>query len=514
MGFTLLNIAICSAALLAFHWLYSRRGSRHSSPPSLPGLPIIGNLRDLQAHENWLTFFRWGKANNSDLIHLRSFGTDFVVVNTLEIATDLFDKRSSIYNDRPRYTMLNELVGFEWLIGLIPYGDLWKDTRRSFHREIGSVGLKRFTNIELAASRQLLRRLRSSPEAYMKHIRHMAGRIIMRIAYGIEIKEENDVYIDIAEEAMQAFSACTNAGSFLVDLMPILKYLPEWFPGSDFKQLAKAWRVPVTAMLDRPFEFVKKHTELDDIPTCAAVTLREDMKKRDVDPAYADYVAKATLASMYAGGADTTVSTLSSFVLAMTLYPDVQVRAQEEIDRVIGAGRLPDFSDRNSLPYVEAVVRESLRWHPVLPIASPHRLLQDDEYNGYFLPKGTFVIGNIWAMLHDPMVYPDPGAFKPERFLKDGVIDPTVRDPTVACFGFGRRICPGRLLAKESVWITVASLLATYKFSKAIGPDGKPITPKEDYIPGTISYPKPFACDMRPRSAEYEALIMASSNED
>lgn len=78
--------------------------------------------------------------------------------------------------------------------------------------------------------------------------------------------------------------------------------------------------------------------------------------------------------------------------------------------------------------------------------------------------------------------------FKPERFLKDGVIDRSVQDPTVACFGFGRRICPGRWLARESVWIAITSLLSVYQFDKAIGPDGKPIVPEEVYSSGTIRY--------------------------
>ena len=90
------------------------------------------------------------------------------------------------------------------------------------------------------------------------------------------------------------------------------------------------------------------------------------------------------------------------------------------------------------------------------------------------------------AILHDPETYPDPMTFNPDRFLKNGEIDRSVQDPTVACFGFGRRICPGRWLARESVWITVTTLLSAYKFEKAAGPDGKPIVPEEIYSSGTI----------------------------
>lgn len=516
MELSWLHITVCCAALLTLYWL-SRRRTRSSGlplPPGPPGLPIIGNLRDFSSDEVWVTYIRWGKEYKSDIIRLHSLGTNFIIINSLDAAVDLFHRRSTLYNDRPRYAMLGDLVGFGWLLDLTPYGDLWKDMRKAFHREIGPVGLKRFADLELAASRELLRKLRLSPEAFMRHIRHTSTNLIMRMAYGIEIQEENDTYVDIAQEALQAFSACTNAGSFMVDLIPTMKYMPDWFPGAGFKELAKAWRVPVTAMLDRPFDFVKKHMELGDISSCAATSLHENMMKKGVDPAYAEHIIKSTLASMYTGGADTTVSTIQSFVLTMVLYPDVQKKAQEEIDRVVGSSRLPDFSDYDSLPYIEAIVRETIRLHPVVPIGVPHRLTQDDEYGGYFLPKGSILIANIWGMLHDPIVYPDPDVFNPDRFLKDGMIDPSGPDSQVAGFGFGRRLCPGRYMAKESVWITVASLLATYKFSYAIGPNGKPVIPKEEYFPGSLSYPKPFVCDIRPRSAEAEALIMASSNEE
>ena len=87
---------------------------------------------------------------------------------------------------------------------------------------------------------------------------------------------------------------------------------------------------------------------------------------------------------------------LSTFVLLMMLHPDVQRQAQEELDRVIGGDRLPDFQDHNSLPYLHALLREVLRWHIVTPIALPHRTVADDEYNGYFIPAGTVVIANVW----------------------------------------------------------------------------------------------------------------------
>ncbi len=143
-----------------------------------------------------------------------------------------------------------------------------------------------------------------------------------------------------------------------------------------------------------------------------------------------------------------TPSSMTAFILAMTLYPDIQKRAQAELDAVLSDGssgqwtRLPTFADRAQLPYVNAIVLEVLRWNPAVPLGLAHRVTQDDVYRGYFIRKGTVVWANIWSMLHDPAVFPDPHELRPERYLdEDGSLRELERyeDPSIIGFGFGRR---------------------------------------------------------------------------
>jgi cytochrome P450 len=162
---------------------------------------------------------------------------------------------------------------------------------------------------------------------------------------------------------------------------------------------------------------------------------------------------KDSAAVAYAAGADTSVSTLTTFFLAMTLHPEAQKRAQAELDVEVG-DRLPTFADKDSLPYVTALMKEVLRWIPVLPVAVPHRAVNSDQYKGYFIPAGASVLGNAWyaviiteavffrfpsctsrAILHDASVFVEPEKFKPERFIERDLPDPA--DSGV--FGFGRR---------------------------------------------------------------------------
>ena len=158
----------------------------------------------------------------------------------------------------------------------------------------------------------------------------------------------------------------------------------------------------------------------------------------------------------------------------MAVYPEVQEKAQAEIDAVVGPNRFPDFYDRPSLPYINAIVKELSRWNSVVPLGRPHVIIiiasvltssegiphmstNDDEYNGFYIPKGTIVMGNTWlvssttysisvlnflfnrSILHDRKAFNNPQEFQPERYLKDGKLNPDVRDPDCAVFGYGRR---------------------------------------------------------------------------
>lgn len=125
-------------------------------------------------------------------------------------------------------------------------------------------------------------------------------------------------------------------------------------------------------------------------PSFVSSQLAEAKNDRD------ENAIKWAAAAMYGGGADTTVSALYTFFLAMTLHPEIMQRAQEELDKVVGKDIFPNIDDRPSLPYVEAVMLESLRWHLVAPIAVPHAAQTDSIVRGYFIPKGAIVMANNW----------------------------------------------------------------------------------------------------------------------
>ena len=190
----------------------------------------------------------------------------------------------------------------------------------------------------------------------------------------------------------------------------------------------------------------------------------------------------------------------------MTLYPETQRKAQAEIERVVGPTRLPTLDDRANLPYVDALLKEILRWNPVLPLGIPHVSTSDDIVEGYHIPKGAIIISNVWCeafllaqdrihtykfircfyreFMRDPETYHDPLEFKPERFLGES---PEL-DPHEIVFGFGRRICPGKQLADSTMFSTIAKSLAVFDISKAKDTCGNVIEPVREYSGGIIRY--------------------------
>lgn len=201
-------------------------------------------------------------------------------------------------------------------------------------------------------------------------------------------------------------------------------------------------------------------------------------------------------------------STIATFFLYMILYPEVQKKAQQEIDSVISPYKLPTTTDRPRLPYVNAILKECLRILPVSPLVAPHCLRQEDSYLSYRIPKKSVIYANIWAIMHNPHIYKDPHIFRPERHLRPHLdLDPAAKrfhDPSTYAFGFGRRACPGQFLAEPTIFLVIAATLSVFEIRNAPGQD----MPRVDCTTGAFSHPTEFGYRLVLREEGREALIM------
>ncbi|KAJ6576409.1 cytochrome P450 [Mycena vulgaris] len=471
---------------LATVWIALKRlkgSGRQRLPPGPKKLPLIGNLLDITTSSEWKTYHQWCLDYKSEIIHLSVGGLSIIVLDTLDVVDELLERRSSIYSDRPRMIMLNELVGWNWSFPFKCADDAWKQQRKMIHNEFHVKAVAQFRPQELKAVHDMLKKLLDSPETWYDDLTQFFGAIIMSAIYGIDVKPINDPFIETSKRATYAVSLATTPGRFLVESIPLLKYVPSWLPFADFKKKAALWKIDARDAFVDPFQYVRKDMATGSFPSSALWVL-----------------------CLQPEGIRRMLSSMRSFFLEMTRHPEVQRKAQQELDRVLKGRRLPVFSDLNSLPYISALVKEVLRFNPVAPLGAPHATSADDTYNGYFIPARTVVLPNIWAITHNAEDYPEPFVFNPDRFLKDGQLNPKVRDPSA--FGFGRRICPGRHMVMDILWISMASILSVFTIEKSVDANGQIIEPSGQYEDrGVIIHPHPFKCIIKARSAEGIAVV-------
>ncbi|CAE6487081.1 unnamed protein product [Rhizoctonia solani] len=387
------------------------------------------------------------------------------------------------------------------------YGERHKRMRKLFHEGMNVKAIEKLGYMLENEITKFVQHLLETPENLHWHARQATNATVFKVTYGYTVQDGYDPILAKAEETVDMFSYVTLPGMWLVDTIPFLKHLP----GTTFKAKAQEWQKMVHEFRDMPADFtINQMAQGKHEASLMSNWFERAEEQPEGRTDEGDLFIKWAGASIYGGATDTTISSFLTFFLAMIYNPRAQRTAQAEIDQIVGNGRLPQLSDRESLPYIEAMYKEVLRWQPVAPFAIPHRLgPEDDTYQGMRIPAGSLLIPNIWGMSRESTMYQDPETFKPERFI-DTATHEAEYDPQNYVFGFGRRRCPGINLAQSSVWLAIAMVLAVFDITPSLDASGQPIMPDLRYTQSTISAPKPFKCTIKPRSLEAEKLIRDS----
>ncbi|PBL01644.1 cytochrome P450 [Armillaria gallica] len=464
-------------------------------PPGPPPKLLSGNVHQMPRTAPWATFSGWSRQYGSAIIHYRFFRRHFIILNTAETVLALLEHRSNIYSDRPMVWMYGELAGRGMSVfNISSQHPNHKNYRRLLQSGLNSRAVQVYRGILERELRILLNGLVDSPNNFPKHFRRNAGAIVLDVAYGWPVTSDDDYFVSLMEEAFALHRQVVQPGRWLVEVIPLLRFVPSWMPGAHFKRFAFSVRDRMKAIDQEPHKWAKEHM--------ASGTVKESFTSQLLQPQdghYVDEEEERTISwcssALYAGGADTTVSIMLSFIALMMQYPDVQKAAQNEIDTVLGNQRLPNLGDQSSLPYISALFKEVLRYSPAARLGLPHRVTEEDNYGGYRIPKDSTVMANIWAICRDPSVYPDPDTFDPNRFLSK-----TEMDPRKLAFGFGRRVCPGAGFAEASLFLNIANILACFDILKPLDTKtGKEYLPEITYTVGVTSHPSPFKCQIVPR---------------
>jgi cytochrome P450 len=347
----------------------------------------------------------------------------------------------------------------------------WRVHRKLMHHAVGVQSVRKYRTFQNDEGRIVAYDLLSSPQDYVNHFERYATSVVSIIAFGRRVDTWNDPIITEVIATMHLAADLNVPGKsfpMLMETFPWLSRVPNmiapWKKGLGKKRSFTFFYALADEANQKPSE------EQDSTFVKHLFGERSKYNLRDEE-------ISSLTGNLFGAGSDTSSSTLITFVLACCAFPEALIPAWEELDRVVGPHRSPHFDDESNLPYVKAFVKEVLRWRSVAVIGGqPHAPTQDDYYNGFLIPKGTWIQGNVWAIHHNEREFPDPDVFNPKRFLAD---DPSHRpfpgDRGYMTFGWGRRVCSGQVLAEQGTWITVARLLWGFRIQKARRVDGSTI---------------------------------------
>ncbi|KAJ3557933.1 hypothetical protein NM688_g1205 [Phlebia brevispora] len=466
---TVLLLLLLPAALRAISWLLRRRRAMQLMPPGPPGIPLLGNALQVPNNKVFLKFTKWGRTYGP-IYSLNMLGKPTVVLNSLKVGTELLDRRSTIYSDRPRMILASEILLGDATVPFSHYGPRWRKQRRALHEALNVRAVEAYTSLQEHTAVDMVLRILDDPDDWQKHFERATSAGIMSFVYGAGVPEEDrGPFMDWLWHLIHEVGRLAGKEVPLVEFFPILRHTPSWMAKwkCDAENMFHEYSTRLLGLTQTAQE--QQARRLSDVLRTLGKTCRQ----------YRAQLVRVCLACRY----DSTYSVLSIFVLIMLWHPDIMQNAHDEIDRTVGRERLPTLEDQRNLPYVEAIVMELLRWWPVVPLGIPRSAMEDDWYDGYFIPKGTTVIENLWAMGRNPDDFPEPDEFRPERILDEDENNRRIlREMRTQlkkpfAFGLGRRLCPGINLAMRALFIDIACLLWAFEFSPVQDETGAPVLP-------------------------------------
>ncbi|KAK4212170.1 cytochrome P450 [Rhypophila decipiens] len=492
-------------------------------PDGPPGLPLIGNLHQLPKTGAHRLFTEWAKTYGG-IFSLKMGPALAVVITDRQIVKDLLDKKSAIYSDRPPSYVSHDLITKGDHLLVMKYGETWRSFRRAIHQFFRETACEseQIKSLVDAEQVQMMRDFLVKPENHMRHTKRTSNSIIMSLVFGIRTDSDQTPHMKELYAVMERWSEVMEVGATPpVDIFPFLKYAPEslfnnWVQrsldvGNRMKSLYSSMKAQVIAR--RASGSQKVPTFMDQVLDSNNIKSQTPLTENQ-----RDFIGGVLME----GGSDTVSTMMLVVIQALTLHPEVQRRAQAEIDAVCTDKASPAWSDYNRLPYIAQIVKEAMRWRPVTPLAFPHALSQDDtittpDGRQFFLPKGTTVFLNVWGLHHDPERFQNPDEFNPDRFANqtrpaaEYTASGVDRDHFI--YGAGRRICPGIHLAEREMFLGTAKLLWGFNFEQVV--DEKtglklPIDtdPTTGYTEGFLVCPADFPCKVTVRSGERAKTIL------
>ncbi|ESQ38234.1 hypothetical protein EUTSA_v10029398mg [Eutrema salsugineum] len=462
--YTILILTAISSIL----WYRFKRGPQPPLPPGPRGVPIVGNLMFLDPELH--TYFTTIAQKYGPIFKLNLGSKLTVVVSSPSLAQEILKDQDINFSNRdvPLTGRAATYGGID--IVWLPYGAEWRRLRKVCVLKL--LSRKTLDSFYELRRKEIRERTRYLYQQGQQELLVNVGdqmfltmmNLTMNMLWGGSVKAEEMESVGIE------FKGVISELTRLLSEPNVSDFFP-WLSRFDIQGLVKRMSVCVReldAVLDRAI----KHTQMlnrrdEDDGECKdflhyLMKLKNEEGDSEV-PITANHV-KAVLTDMVVGGTDTSTNTIEFAMAELISKPELVKRAQQELDEVVGEDNIVEESHITRLPYILAIMKETLRLHPTLPLLVPHRPAETAVVGGYTIPKDTKIFVNVWSIQRDPNVWDNPFEFCPERFLVNKSCDFTGTDYSYFPFGSGRRMCAGVALAERMVLYTLATLLHSFNW--------------------------------------------------
>ncbi|KAJ4973384.1 hypothetical protein NE237_006558 [Protea cynaroides] len=466
-------------ALALFYYLWITIYFNKSKPteaPEPPGAwPVIGHLLQLKSHQPLFQTLAAMADKYGSAFTVRFGVHRTLIISSWELAKECFTTNDRALASRPRSASSNHLSYDYAFLSLAPYGPYWRQVRKWMVLELLSnrrfESLKHVQYVEIDNCIKDLyglwvRNNRNQIKVEMNRLfRDLTLNIALKIVVGkryfsvVDVKnnEENQRIQSIMIEYLEYVGV-----SVASDVLPSFLSWMDW----DGKQRSMKRIAKEVDMLTKTWLQEHRQKKLSgkvdgddqqDFIDVMLSILEEDTQLYGHDR---DSIVKATTMAIILAASDTTATAISWALSLLVNHKKVLTKAVEELELYVGKDRNVEEKDIANLVYLQAIIKETLRLYPVLPLLVPHAAMENCTVSGFTVPKGTRVLVNVWKIHRDPRVWSNPLEFQPERFLTTHAnVDVRGKSFELIPFGSGRRSCTGISFGLQTIVMTLARLL-------------------------------------------------------
>ncbi|KAK4506825.1 hypothetical protein PRZ48_000558 [Zasmidium cellare] len=459
----------------------------------------------------WLKFKEWADIYGP-FYRTQMLGANFIIVADEKVAEDLLIRRAKIYSDRPEMKSLfdsKSSTGTMEYLPLMGKNIYWARQRKFTHAYLTEASNAHYYGTMYHETKRWMWRLLNNPDDFVFSLEDMASKVMCHLTWDDDTLSEY-----MTPSAWGLLTQMSPAGPITNVITPLWDYLPE--PINPWKLAER-----------------KRHDEQQKWWMDRLLTVRSQMTRDEARPSFmktylegertgglsGDYEASSAIGMMALVGIFSVAGPLYYFLLSMLYHPEWQKKCQAEIDEVCGS-RMPELRDMPNLPVLRACIKETMRWKPNVPTGVAHEVEADDFYEGYFIPKGSRILPLDFAFLRNPVKYPDPETFRPERWLEPNwptYQAPLTQYPTIVgmtSFGWGQRTCLGQTVTRDETLVACGGLLWAFNLVKKLDAQGRPITPPLDKSNSLlIIKPDPFEMAFEIRSEERRKDVLRNWEE-